>query len=284
MNINIEKKKRCIAHPQGKLISIKKHNGLFCDLCVEEKRKERENNFIFKSGIKHNYKYDYSKVFYKRNDEKVIIICPDHGDFLQVPGNHVRGQGCDSCLNQSLAYTTKEIIIQFQSVHGDLYDYSKVEYKHNKHPVIIICKRHGEFSQLPNKHYYSKQGCPKCRMSHGERKVEYFLKNNNILYVNQKSFNDCRSDSKQKLKYDFYLPEKNILIEYDGEQHFMPRFFGMKVKDLKRAEERLNRVKELDKIKNNYAKKNKINLIRISYKKIEEIEKILSLHLIKQKV
>lgn len=263
----------CKIHPESKIIFIKNSKNPSCEQCNEDKRKERQKLFIDRSNIIHKNKYSYNKVIYEKNYQKVIITCPFHGDFTQEPSNHVRGQGCDICLNQSLTYSQDEVLSKFKEVHRTVYDYSKVNYINWKSKLTIICKKHGEFFQAAGKHING-QGCPKCKMSHGERKIEHFLSKNNIQFINQKTFNDCVGIGNNKLKYDFYLTEHNILIEYDGEQHFKPRFDLGCTED---AIKRFNRLKELDKIKTRYAKKNNIFLIRISYKKLKTIEKTLYL-------
>ena len=90
--------------------------------------------------------------------------------------------------------------------------------------VVIICKNHGEFKQTPTKHLQLR-GCQKCSSSKGELLIENILIENNIIYNNQQEFEGCFY--KGKLKFDFYLPEHNLCVEFDGVQHFKPvDFFG----------------------------------------------------------
>jgi ribosomal protein L36 len=121
--------------------------------------------FIEKAQVKHGNKYDYSKVEYINNHTKVIIICIEHGEFKQTPGNHLSGKGCFTCSNilnaKKLSSTTEEFIKKAKKVHGDTYDYSKANYINNRKKVIIICKDHGEFKQQPNNHLNG-NGCPTC--------------------------------------------------------------------------------------------------------------------------
>ncbi|MBP3631249.1 MAG: hypothetical protein J6J23_07215, partial [Clostridia bacterium] len=107
----------------------------------------------------HGDKYDYSKVVYKNINTKVTIICPIHGEFEQIGMNHILGQGCPKCAGKGL--NQDEIIEKFRGVHGDKYDYSKVEYTDMHNKVCIICPKHGEFYQTPSKHLIG-QGCRKC--------------------------------------------------------------------------------------------------------------------------
>lgn len=137
-----------------------------------------------------------------------------------------------------------------------MYNYSKVNYKNAHTPVEIICKKHGSFWQTPNKHLDGK-GCPKCFYSKGEIMIEKILKEINITYVPQKIFPDCKF--KKYLKFDFYLPDYNVCIEYDGEQHDSIYRF-------EKDTERLKIRKFRDQIKNIYCEEKRIKLIRISHK------------------
>lgn len=120
----------------------------------------------------HGDKYDYSKVDYKKMHEDVTIICPKHGEFQQPPHSHLRGQGCKYCGIESRAakrkYDNIEFIDRAKKIHGNKYDYSKVEYVSSKEDVVIICPKHGEFKQSPNSHLQG-QGCPFCK---GEKSRE----------------------------------------------------------------------------------------------------------------
>lgn len=118
------------------------------------------NEFIEKAKNVHGDKYDYSKVEYKNAITKVCIICPKHGEFWQTPAEHLSGYGCKYCGGTN-KLTIEQFIDKARKIHGDKYDYSKVEYINNKTKVCIICPKHGEFWQAPNYHL-SGQGCKKC--------------------------------------------------------------------------------------------------------------------------
>ena len=145
------------------------YNG--CKKCsmskINENTKLTTEIFINKSKLLHNNTYDYSKTQYgKNNMDKVIIICKTHGDFLQMPNNHMRGAGCikSSIETQSNNNrgTTEEFIQKSKQTHGDRYDYSKSIYgKNNNEKICITCTIHGDFYQLPNSHIYG-AGCSYC--------------------------------------------------------------------------------------------------------------------------
>jgi superfamily II DNA or RNA helicase len=122
-------------------------------------RKLTTEEFIKRAKEVHGDKYDYSKVEYKSAKEKVCIICPLHGEFWQIPSNHLHGYGCPKCSGKNR--TTEDFIAEARKIHGDKYDYSKVEYVNTKTKVCIICPEHGEFWQNPCDHLIGK-GCPKC--------------------------------------------------------------------------------------------------------------------------
>ena len=122
-------------------------------------------NFIKKANKQHNFKYNYEKVEYINSQTKVCIICPEHGEFWQEPAAHVRGNECPKCANfnrgSKKRWDNVKFIEESIKVHGNKYDYSKVQYKNATDKVTIICPVHGEFTQMPSAHLNG-QGCPKC--------------------------------------------------------------------------------------------------------------------------
>ena len=109
-----------------------------------------------------NNKYDYSKAVFINTVTPLEVICPIHGSFWPTPGNHLKGKGCIKCAGKA-KLTTKEWVIKAAEHHGDLYDYSKVNYVNARTKVEIGCKIHGFFKLTPNAHLgHYKQGCPKC--------------------------------------------------------------------------------------------------------------------------
>ena len=126
------------------------------------KRKTTEE-FISDAKKVHGDKYDYSKVVYLQNKQRITIICPEHGEFEQIPSNHLKGFGCKKCSNQYKP-TREEFIENANNVHNNKYDYSKLVYVNAKTKVTIVCPEHGEFSQNPSDHTMGK-GCHSCGKS-----------------------------------------------------------------------------------------------------------------------
>jgi len=223
--------------------------------CYEcSKKKLNTENFILKSKSKHGDKYDYSLVEYSKNNvSEVKIICKEHGVFNQKPLLHLRGSGCPICYGNPKK-TTEKFIEESKKVHGDKYDYSLIDYKNKLKKVSIICPIHGAFQQRPDLHLNG-FGCKICNESRLEKKVRNFFIENNIKFISQKKFKDCRNVL--PLSFDFFVPEKNLLIECNGIQHYEPvEFFGGK--------KRYEYQKKNDNIKKEFCEKNNIKLITIS--------------------
>ena len=150
-------------------------------------KKLTTTEFIYKAKNIHYNRYDYSKTEYINTHTKVCIICPEHGEFLQEPANHLSGQKCPKCasieVHNNQSNGKDGFIKKSKIVHGDKYDYSKVEYLNNHTKVCIICPEHGEFWQKPISHTQGK-GCPYCG---GTKKLttEEFIVRANIIHGNK---------------------------------------------------------------------------------------------------
>ena len=109
----------------------------------------------------HGDTFDYSKTHYTRATQKVSITCRQHGDFQQLPGEHLKSTvACPGCLGRKV--TTESVVEDFKSKWGDRFDYSRVTYVNWNTPVEIICPKHGSFRQVPSSHKKGHQGCPSC--------------------------------------------------------------------------------------------------------------------------
>ena len=149
----------CPKHGEFWQAPSKHLSGQGCPKCGGTYKKDT-NDFIRKAKEIHGDKYDYSKVEYKNNRTKVCIICPEHGEFWQVSSYHLSGNGCPKC-GGTIKMDSNTFIIKAREIHGDKYDYSKVEYVNARTKVCIICPEHGEFWQTPDRHL-SGRGCKKC--------------------------------------------------------------------------------------------------------------------------
>ena len=126
--------------------------------------------FIARATLRHNGKFDYSKVVYTGSKNRIEIICPIHGSFYQSAECHLKGRGCRHCGNISKSFTTTDFINRAKEKHKDRYDYSIVNYLGFYVHVEIICKRHGSFFQTPSTHLLG-SGCSLCNP--GTRRVSF---------------------------------------------------------------------------------------------------------------
>ena len=239
-----------------------------CNKCCINNRtqnqKDTTESFINKSKQIHGNRYDYTLTEYGSNaHDKVKIICKIHGVFNQEPSNHLKGSGCPNCTYN--IGNTEKFIKKSSLIHNNKYDYSLVKYTQNKKPVKIICPLHGVFEQTPDKHSNRKHGCPNCNLSKGELEIKNFLELNNISFIQQFCFKNCKH--KLALPFDFYIPIYNLCIEFNGIQHYKAvAFFG--------GNSKLELQKKRDKKKQEYCKNNNIDLLTIKYN--ENVAKILS--------
>jgi very-short-patch-repair endonuclease/Zn ribbon nucleic-acid-binding protein len=258
-------------------------NGQGCPDCKKIKIgnlwRNNISDILNNCRIKHNNLYNYSPIInYKNTDTKIEIICKIHGSFYQSSHNHLKGQGCPKCKFEKLSLSkrhTKDYFIELceEKFKNKNYDYSLVVYKNDKTKVEIICPVHGLFKQTPNYFLLYGKGCPKCIVSNGENKIINFLIENNIQFKHQKIFDDCKYI--KKLRFDFFIKEKNTVIEFDGQQHFSPiEIFG--------GDEQYRKNIIKDNIKNKYCEEKNIKLIRIPFTEIENIKEILKLKLINE--
>jgi len=238
--------------------------GNGCQECAKINKFKNLDKVIEDFKNVHGNKYDYSKVIYKDSKTPIEIICTIHGSFFQQPNGHL-SYGCQKCSNDKSRKNLDKVIKDFRKVHGNKYDYSKVQYENTTTKVEIICPEHGKFFQMPMNHRNG-NGCPKCKNSFGENKIRNYLEENNINYIQEKIFKDCKF--KKVLPFDFYLPNLNVIIEFDGEQHFKPiKYFG--------GEKTFKIIQKRDFIKNEYCRKNNIKLIRIPQYYFNNIEEFL---------
>lgn len=238
-------------------------NGNGCHKCSCDKIKKilsfTKEKFIEKSIIKHGNTYGYDLVNYINSWTKVELICYIHGSFHQTPDSHMSGNGCPKCkydnLSKKFVSNTQEFVVKARAIHGDRYGYGKVKYINVKTYVILECYIHGDFYQKPNGHLNG-QGCPMCKSSKGELLLyNVFIKNKIKVEKEYKIPNN-------NFRYDFYLPEYNLLIEFHGKQHYKAiDYFG--------GEQGLKLIKERDRYKIFLAKFNNIPIMFFNYKHLK---------------
>ena len=175
-----------------------------------------QEDFIKKAKEVHGNKYDYSKVEYINTQTKVKIICPVHDEFEQLPSNHLAGKGCLECSGHK-QLTTDEFIEKSKRIHGDKYDYTETEYVRYNDKVKISCPIHGEFWQSPGLHM-SGTGCPTCGVESSKKGNNSEQENKLSVRLKSSFPNTQRQYRDERYPYfsDFYIPERDLFIEYNG--------------------------------------------------------------------
>ena len=262
---------KIICKKHGIFTQIPYHHlsGSKCPKCYLDSKNKTTEQFITDAKKIHKDLYNYSKVNYIKNSIAVEIICKTHGSFFQKPSCHLNKGGCKKCADENKKLTLEQSILRSNKTHNNLYDYSTSFYINNYTKIEIVCSVHGSFFQTPNFHMLG-QGCPSCKKSLMENYISKILDMNNIKYERQKTFFDCKNIN--KLPFDFYLPDLNICIEYNGKQHYEPiGYFG--------GVDTLNYIKHNDEIKKQYCNNNNIRYLEISYNN-KNIEKFIKKNII----
>lgn len=272
---NIEVIITCPAHGDFEQLPNSHLAGRGCPKCGEIRRIEKKTKthleFITDARDVHGEMFDYSLDKYKGTNIKFTIKCNCCSFiFKQLPTNHLQGAGCPRCADK-LTLTNELFIEKATKIHGDMFEYSLVSIIGNKSKVEIKCNTCGDlFLQSPNSHLKGR-GCPACKSSKNERAIAVYLKKNNISYISQKMYEGLVGVGRRRLKFDFYIPAKDLLIEFDGGQHFGKLTIGKYT--LTHAE--YEKLKEHDRRKNEYTKNNNIKLLRIPYWEAKNIKVIL---------
>lgn len=237
--------------------------GNRCGKCHgnESKRKTTKQ---FKEEVYNLVGNEYSVLgeYISRSDDILIKHNVCGREYNVEPGNFLYKSRCIECYYDSIRLTTDEVISNINIHLGTSYRL-KSAYTGAGNKVTLL---HEECGNIFDVRYTDivqrRSGCPHCSQSRGEQYVADYLKSLDIYYIYEKKFDDLRHIF--QLSYDFYLPEYNILIEYQGEQHFRPKNFGNESKE----EAEVNFQKQLirDAKKRVYAHKNNYVLLEPNYK------------------
>lgn len=249
-----------------------------CDLCAVENNKHatRYTHETFYKKVKDSNPNIRILSQYKNVKTRIEVECLECGHkWSPVAETLVRNTKyiCPKCAGNAIK-TPKEFRGELEQSHPYLTLLS--DYERSAKEVHVLCNRCGkDFWTLPNK-LQQGQNCNCVTESRGESRIRQFLDNNHIEYESQKTFDDLLGTSGyRKLSYDFYIPSKNLLLEYQGEQHDKPAKFGVSITD----DEAINRFEKQtihDKYKENYAKENGYNFLEIWYWDFKNINSILS--------
>lgn len=189
------------------------------------------------------------------------------------PNALLNGQGCPECgriaSNKNSTKTNQEFVHQLGIVNPDIIPLQ--EYVQAKIPILVMCKKCGYKWQTTPDNLLRGGSCQNCSATNNEKKLGDILIRLGYHIERQKKYNDCRD--RLPLPFDIYLLNQNILVEYDGEQHYMPVNFGGISND--EAEENLKKTQYHDAIKNKYCHQNNIPLIRVPYWEKNNLEEFI---------
>lgn len=209
---------------------------------------------------------------YVNNSTKILCKCKVCGHIWEVvPNSLLRGSGCPKCgikiITQKNTETYEEFMEKFNTKNTHAKDIEILgTYVNSQTKILCRCRKDEYEWETRPASLLQGYGCPKCSISKGEKRVAQYLQDNNISYISQYKFNDCRF--KLPLPFDFYLPQYNTCIEYDGDFHYKI------IKNLGGVDGLID-TKIRDTVKNIYCENNNITLIRIPYWDYDNIEKIL---------
>lgn len=251
-------------------------HGEGCPICSVESKITTEQ-FIEKARLVHGDRFDYSLTEYVSRAQNVKIICKKHGVFEQLPSNHLDGSICPECARiergERSRISQDEFIRRAKEEHGDRYDYSETVYISMERPITYRCPKHGYVTQTASNHLNG-NGCPVCASSRGERRVYNWLKKHNIRFQTQFMLRRPKGGTLNgRILSDFFVPEANTIIEYNGIQHYIYDDYYGKDGRFERQQRRDRDVREI-------CKKRGINLIEIPYTDFDNISQILEERLI----
>lgn len=227
-----------------------------------------KEEFLERAKQLHGDKYEYFELKDLTSKKKIKIYCKKCKlYFYQLVAGHLRGCGCTKCGNLNKGKTKllslKDFIEKANEIHKDRYDYTESEYKNCRTNLKIKCKKcNNYFFQTPSNHLSGK-GCPYCMQSKGELYIQDWLNKKGISFIIQKRFKECKDQN--ILPFDFYLPDYNLCIEFQGQQHYDPKLFIDRYKSKEKGLYAYKKQKYHDTLKEIFCKNRKIRLLKIKY-------------------
>lgn len=245
-------------------------HGKSCKLCKGDKiknKKRMSNDEYTKRLSIANPNVEIIEQYINANTP-VMHRCNIHNiEWAIRPADALKGNGCKKChlerFSDSKSKTHEKYVreLELQNINVEVVGiYTKA-----KTPIAHKCKVCGnQWDTIPD-NILQGSGCPICNISHGEKEILSYLSKRDVKFIPQHTFNDCKN--KKLLPFDFYLPEYNLCIEYDGIQHYEPvKYFG--------GIDKLQKYQYNDSIKNCYCSSHKIDLLRIKYN--QDVNQVLN--------
>ena len=233
-------------------------NGHRCPICASNKIK-----YTYEEVKEYIESFDYKLLSkeYINTQTHLLVMCPSEHTYEVTFNNFKRGKRCPVCAgNVKLTY-------DYISTYIERYNYKllSTEYINNRTPLKMKCDK-GHIFECSFDNFQKGNRCPKCKNTKGQIKIKGVLMNYKIDFEEEYRFEDCKF--KRTLPFDFYLPDYNCCIEFDGLQHYVIKeYFG--------GYEGFVDRKIRDTIKNIYCEKNNIKLVRIHYEDMKNLEDII---------
>ena len=262
--------KCCTCNYEWESLISSRSRGTGCPICGirqnTEKRTKSHNQYI--KDVQQINPNIVVIEKYVNSQTPILHKCKIDGhEWYARPMNILKGRGCPKC-TKHIHKTQKQYITEVSEINPDIIVLG--QYINTNTKILHQCKIDNYKWEVKPTHILSGHGCPMCNRSIGEKDIEKYLHNQNIIFVPQYIFDDCRNI--RPLPFDFYLPDYNMCIEYDGIQHFEPvDAFG--------GQESLKKQQLNDEIKTQYCKNHNIKLLRINYKQniYNELSKTLTI-------
>lgn len=263
----------CKIHGEFPISPANLLSGRGCRDCGIQRRallkiKRARDKFISAVYIKYDNMVDLSQFIYLCNFTRSIAICKIHGEFLISPSNLLGGNGCPDCVKEkrtalSIKKAEKKFRSDFYKKYKNKFDLCKFIYLGRRIRSIAICQTHGEFL-ITAESLLAGHGCLRCNASLGEIEISRCLDSLKINFSSEVSFSSLYT----RRKFDFYFPDYDLYVEYQGIQHYEPIAFfggekGFKLRQIK------------DQYKRDWCKENNHRLLEIPYWDFDKIEEIL---------
>lgn len=230
--------------------------GCSCPICgnISGAKKKARSHIDYVNKVKNVNQNIIVVGEYINSQAKILHKCLiDDCEWYAIPNNILKGEGCPRCSKKE-RYTTDSFKEKLHEIDDTIIVIG--EYVHCKAKILCKCSIDGHLWEATPSNLLYGFGCPACNASHGEKNIARYLSNKNITFNQQYIFPECRQT--KPLPFDFYIPDYNTCIEYDGIQHFEPiEHFGGVAEFEKR--------KRNDLIKNTFCNENNIVLLRIKY-------------------
>lgn len=216
---------------------------------------------------------------YSKKKDKTLFYCHKHDrTWLSTLDVVVKSCGCPDCKKEAISaagtMSHDEYVERLKIIHPDIEVVD--QYQGGNIPLRHKCKKDGHIWKNKPVYILHGSGCPVCSETRGERKIRQWLEKHNIKFESEKRFDDCRDQ--HCLPFDFYIPDINTCLEYDGEHHF--RAVDFSNRNHQRAVYQFKMIKKHDQMKNDYCEENGIRLIRIPYWYYDDIDHYLKDYLL----